>query len=64
MDIIRQKKNNEPPTSVLRNGGCSASYDSFLVSSSAALRLNISAKNPPLRKAEKRYGQGYETPER
>ena len=42
-------------TSVLRNGGCSASYDSFVVGSSAVLRLNFCAENPPLRKAEKRY---------
>jgi hypothetical protein len=42
------------PTAVLRNGGCSASYDSFVVGSSAVLRLNFCAKNPPLRKAAKR----------
>ena len=41
-------------TAVWRNGGCSASYDSFVVGSSAVLRLNISAKNPPLRQAAKR----------
>ena len=43
-------------TSVLRNGGFSASYDSFVLSSSSVLRLNFCAKNPPLRKAENRYG--------
>jgi len=43
------------PTAVLRNGGCSASYDSFVVGSSAVLRLNFCAENPPLRKAAKRY---------
>jgi hypothetical protein len=43
-----------PPTAVLRNGGCSASYDSFVVDSSAVLRLNFCAKNPPLRKAAAR----------
>ena len=31
-------------TSVLRNGGFSASYDSFVVDSSAVLRLNFCAK--------------------
>ncbi|HNG09497.1 MAG TPA: hypothetical protein PLS85_10090, partial [Chitinophagales bacterium] len=36
-------------------GGCSASYDSFVVGSSAVLRLNFCAKNPPLRQAAKRY---------
>jgi len=41
-------------TAVWRNGGCSASYDSFVVSSSAVLRLNFCAKNPPLRQAANR----------
>jgi len=31
-------------TAVWRNGGCSASYDSFVVGSSAVLRLNFGAK--------------------
>ena len=44
-------------TAAWRNGGCSASYDSFVVGSSAVLRLNFCAKNPPLRQAAKRYGQ-------
>ena len=34
-------------TAVWRNGGFSASYDSFVVGSSAVLRLNFCAKNPP-----------------
>jgi hypothetical protein len=41
-------------TAVWRNGGFSASYDSFVVGSSAVLRMNISAKNPPLRQAAER----------
>jgi hypothetical protein len=44
-------------TAVWRNGGFSASYDSFVVGSSAVLRLNFCAKNPPLRKAANRYQQ-------
>jgi hypothetical protein len=40
-------------TAVWRNGGFSASYDSFVVGSSAVLRLNFCAKNPPLRQAAK-----------
>jgi len=44
-------------TAVWRNGGCSASYDSFVVGSSFVLRLYFCAKNPPLRQAAKRYGQ-------
>ena len=42
-------------TAVWRNGGCSASYDSFVQVSSAVLRLNFCAKNPPLRQAANRY---------
>jgi len=45
---------HQQPTAVWRNGGCSASYDSFVVGSSAVLRLNFCAKNPPLRQAAKR----------
>ncbi len=53
-----QTTEHQLPTAVLRNGGCSASYDSFVVGSSAVLRLNFCAKNPPLRKAANRCGQG------
>jgi hypothetical protein len=49
----------QPVTAVWRNGGCSASYDSFVVGSSAVLRLNFCAKNPPLRQAAKRYRSFY-----
>jgi len=49
------QQEHQPPTAVWRNGGCSASYDSFMVGSSAVLRLNFCAKNPPLRQAAKRY---------
>jgi hypothetical protein len=52
-----RKKNTERTTAVWRNGGCSASYDSFVVGSSAVLRLNFSAKNLPLRQAVGRYVQ-------
>ncbi len=40
-------------TAVWRNGGGRASYDSFVVGSSAVLRLNFCAKNPPLHQATK-----------
>ncbi len=49
-----RKTEGQHPTAVWRNGGCSASYDSFVVGSSAVLRLNFCAKNPPLRQAAKR----------
>ena len=45
---------HERTTAVWRNGGFSASYDSCVVSSSAVLRLNFFAKNPPLRQAANR----------
>ena len=45
---------HQPVTAVWRNGGFSASYDSFVVGSSVVLRLNFCAKNPPLRQAAKR----------
>ena len=41
-------------TAVWRNGGFSAPYDSFVVGSSAVLRLNFCARNPPLRQAANR----------
>ena len=47
-----RKTEGQHPTAVWRNGGFSASYDSFVVGSSAVLRLNFCAKNPPLRQAE------------
>ena len=59
MHISSQEK-ALPPTAVWRNGGCSASYDSFVLGSSAVLRLSFCAKNPPLRQAAKRYKQGEE----
>jgi hypothetical protein len=46
-----------PITAVWLNGGFSASYDSFMVGSSAVLRINICGKNPPLRQAANRYSQ-------
>ena len=41
-------------TAVWRNGGFSASYDSFVVGSSAVLRINICGENRHLRQAAKR----------
>lgn len=41
-------------TAVWRNGGCSASYDSFMVGLSAVLRLYFCATNTPLRQAANR----------
>jgi hypothetical protein len=47
-------KEGQLVTAVWRNGGFSASYDSFVVGSSAVLRLSFCAKNPPLRQAANR----------
>ena len=52
-------KKGERITAVWRNGGFSASYDTFVVGSSAVLRLNFCPKNPPLRQAAKRWLQAY-----
>jgi len=51
------RKEGQHLTAVWRNGGFSASYDSFVVGSSAVLRLNFCAKNPPLRQAAERWHQ-------
>jgi len=48
------KTEGQHTTAVWRNGGCSASYDSFVVGSSVVLQLNFCAKNPPLRQAAER----------
>jgi hypothetical protein len=41
-------------TAVWRNGGLSASYDSFVGKQTLVLCINICGKNPPLRRAAKR----------
>jgi hypothetical protein len=50
-----RKTEGQPITAVWRNGGFSASYDSFVVGSSSVLRLNFCDKNPPLRQAANRW---------
>jgi hypothetical protein len=54
--VQRKTTEHQQVTAVWRNGGCSASYDSFVVGSSVVLRLNFCAKNPPLRQAANRCG--------
>ena len=41
-------------TAVWRNGGFSASYDSFVGKQTVVLRINICGVNPPLRQAANR----------
>ncbi len=48
-------KKGERITAVWRNGGFSASYDSFVGKQTVVLRINICGENPPLRQAAKRY---------
>ena len=55
LTLTKRQTERQLVTAVWRNGGSSASYDSFVVGSSAVLRLNFCAKNPPLRQAAKRY---------
>jgi hypothetical protein len=50
-----RKTEGQQLTAVWRNGGFSASVDSFVLGSSAVLRLNFCAKIPPLRQAANRY---------
>ena len=57
MVVTHDRQERQPITAVWRNGGFSASYDSFVVGSSAVLRLNFCAKNPPLRQAANRWQQ-------
>ena len=54
--VFRQYFEKKPSAnrSVLHNGGFSSSYDNLVQGSSAVLRLNFCAINPPLRKAENR----------
>ena len=59
MVVTHDRQERQPITAVWRNGGFSASYESFVLGSSAVLRLNFCAKNPPLRQAAKRYRKGY-----
>ena len=54
MVLTHDRQERQTITAVWRNGGFSASYDSFVVGSSAVLRLNFCAKNPPLRQAANR----------
>jgi hypothetical protein len=51
------EKNNEPLTAPTRNWQFSASYDSFVVAQTFALRMNICGKNRQLLVAAKRYSQ-------
>jgi hypothetical protein len=54
MVVTHDRQERQPITAVWRNGGFSASFDSFVVGSSAVLRINICGKNPPLRQAANR----------
>lgn len=53
LTLTKRQTERQLVTAVWRNGGFSASYDSFVVGSSAVLRLNFCAINPPLRQAAK-----------
>ena len=57
MVVTHDRQERQPITAVWRNGGCSASYDSFVVQQTIVLRINICGENPPLRQAANRYAQ-------
>ncbi len=54
MVVTHDRQERQPITAVWRNGGFSASYDSFVVAQTFVLRMNICGENPPLRQAAKR----------
>ena len=51
MVVTHDRQERQPITAVWRNGGFSASYDSFVVKQTVVLRINICGVNPPLRQA-------------
>ena len=55
MVVTDDRQERQPITAVWRNGGLSASYDSFVIGSSAVLRLNFCGKNRQLLLAAKRW---------
>jgi hypothetical protein len=55
--LQRRTTEHQPVTAVWRNGGFSASYDSFVVKQTAVIRINICGEKPPLRQAANRYSQ-------
>ncbi len=55
MVVSHDRQERQPITAVWRNGGFSASYDSFVVKQTAVLRINICGEKPPLRQAAKRW---------
>ena len=55
MVVTHDRQERQPITAVWRNGGFSASYDSFVVQQTVVLRINICGEIPPLRQAAKRY---------
>ena len=57
MVVTHDRQERQPITAVWRNGGFSASYDSFVVKQTVVLRINICGVNPPLRQAAKRCAQ-------
>jgi hypothetical protein len=54
MVVTHDRQERQPITAVWRNGGFSASYDSFVVKQTVVLRINICGENPPLRQAATR----------
>ena len=57
MVVTHDRQERQPITAVWQKWRCSASYDSFVVGSSAVLRINICGENRHLRQAAKRWQQ-------
>ncbi len=58
---METKDRNTTANIGLPQWGLMCFYDSLVLNRSAVLRLNFSAKNPPLRQAENRCVQFYKT---
>ena len=54
MVVTHDRQERQPITAVWRNGGFSASYDSFVVKQTVVLRINICGENRHLRQARNR----------
>ena len=57
LTIVLRGKSKTAHNSTFAIGGVSCSTDSFVVTESSVLRINICAKNPAHRQSAKRYSQ-------
>ena len=58
------RRKQRTANSIYPKGGFSCSKDSLVVNQTLVFQIKFCGKSPALRVAAKRYGQGYETPQR